>query len=196
MNAHAHLCQCGCGSPVTIHYGKPRRFITGHGSKRGTESPRWKGGRKVSKLGYVLVYTPEHPRAAGGYVREHVLIVDRALGKPLDVKHPVHHVDGNGENNANTNLVVCEDQAYHMLLEQRTRALLACGDANALKCRFCGDYDVRANLVIRHRPDRRNGIHGEHAECARAYARKRHARITGISTLFTIRPDTPEAVAP
>ena len=68
-----------------------------------------------------MCWAPDHPNAQRGYVREHVLIVERALGKVLAPKHPVHHFDGDKHNNSNKNLVVCEDQSYHMLLERRQR---------------------------------------------------------------------------
>lgn len=91
------------------------------GGPRGPEHHLWKGGR--SKRGnYIAVYSPGHHRAmAGGYVYEHVLIAERALGRPLDSKHPVHHFNENKTDNANTNLVICESHAYHKHLHVRQR---------------------------------------------------------------------------
>jgi hypothetical protein len=63
---------------------------------------------------------------SGEYKFEHVLIAEKALGKPLPKGAVVHHVDRDSMNN-NTkspwNLVVCPDQAYHLLLHARVRAL-------------------------------------------------------------------------
>jgi len=50
----------------------------------------------------------------------HRLIVEQALGKPLPAKAVVHHINGNGFDNRNCNLVVCPDQSYHRLIEYRT----------------------------------------------------------------------------
>jgi len=50
----------------------------------------------------------------------HRLIVERILGKRLPREAVVHHVNGNGLDNRNCNLVVCPDQSYHRLIEQRT----------------------------------------------------------------------------
>lgn len=65
-------------------------------------------------------------RVDGSYIGEHILIAEKALGKPLPAKALVHHVDRDGTNN-NTkspwNLVVCPDQGYHMLIHARARAL-------------------------------------------------------------------------
>jgi hypothetical protein len=62
---------------------------------------------------------------------EHVHIAERALGKELPKGAEVHHVDGNGRNNANRNLVICQDASYHRLLHRRAKALRELGDANA-----------------------------------------------------------------
>lgn len=173
------LCQCGCGQPAPIAKGtsrrdghvkgQPMRFIHGHGS-RGRGNRNWQGGRHRSK-GYVKVLQPDHPRAdPRGYVYEHVLMAEAALGKPLPEGAEVHHVDGNRARNVRGNLVLCQDNAYHSLLEQRTRALQACGHASWLKCRFCKEYDVPERLYIHPR-----GF-GQHRECAQGYARARKER--------------------
>ena len=65
----------------------------------------------------------------------HRIVADRALGKPLPPGAEVHHVDGNKQNNAPTNLVICESRSYHRLLHVRTRVLRAGGDPNTQ--RFC-----------------------------------------------------------
>lgn len=61
----------------------------------------------------------------GDYKLEHIVIAERALGKPLPEGAVVHHVDRDGTNN-NTkslwNLIVCPDQGYHLLLHARARA--------------------------------------------------------------------------
>src|SRR5262245_41632863 len=39
----------------------------------------------------------------------HVLMAEAAVGHPLPPGAKVHHVDGNRWNNANANLVICQD---------------------------------------------------------------------------------------
>lgn len=154
-------CQCGCGQQTALALktysargrkkGEPVPFIQGHASRllRGEASPHWRGGKTSSREGYVFQYQPTHPRAsAGGYVFEHILVVERAIGKPLPLSAEVHHVNENPADNRNHNLVVCQDLAYHKLLHVRMRARKACGNANFRACRTCKRYDDPARLVF------------------------------------------------
>jgi hypothetical protein len=108
--------------------------------RRGKESPSWKGGRlENDPRGYVEVYAPCHPRAHDVHVREHILLAEKALGKPLPPKATIHH--HNLED-----LVICQDQAYHMLLHRRTRAYYSSGHAGWEKCRYCQKWDEPQNM--------------------------------------------------
>ena len=106
---------------------------------------RWNGGKWISSQGYMMHYIPDHPRMSRGYVREHIVLAEKALGKPLPDKVVVHH---HGERSDNTQLVVCQNQKYHMLLHMRTRALSACGHASWRMCKYCREYDKPENLYV------------------------------------------------
>lgn len=111
-----------------------RRFPN---AQKGKRPHNWNGGRGRSD-GYWKVQALNHPRAQQGYVPEHILITEHALGKPLPVNACVHHVDENGLNNENSNLVICENNRYHRLLHVRLRVLKAGGDPNTDKiCSSC-----------------------------------------------------------
>jgi hypothetical protein len=154
------FCQCGCGQKTKLSpqnhtargliKGEPQKFIKGHsGNRNGENNSRWKGGRKLSSMGYVLIYMPSHPRSdKKGYVLEHILIVEAVLGKSLPNGAMVHHHDSRRGNNGNRNLVVCQDDAYHQLIHKRTRAFQACGNVNWRKCNYCKKYDDPKKLVI------------------------------------------------
>lgn len=139
------FCQCGCGqktnlATITVNRlgrkkGQPMQYIAGHHlrGKSGERNHGWKGGTANSH-GYALRRNPEHPRAVYGYVPEHILIAEKALGKHIELPHVVHH-------HTPDQLVVCEDHAYHLLLHKRQRAYEACGNAHWLKCKYCKQYD-------------------------------------------------------
>jgi HNH endonuclease len=86
-------------------------------------------GDKHMSGGYVCIKTAGHPRPErDGWIAEHVLVVERILGRYLDSNHPIHHVNGIKTDNRPENLVVCEDPSYHILLHKRARIIEAGGD--------------------------------------------------------------------
>ena len=180
------FCHCGCGQTTAIvvktrtvlgHIkGRPMPFIQGHNINQlwptGSNHPGWKGGKVINHHGYSLILMPEHPKAdpTTGYVYEHILIAQKALGKMLPPKAIVHH-HGPKKDQC---LVICEDQEYHMLLHQRMRALKACGNANYRKCGYCGIWDDPKNMRIYKRSGTR------HQSCQNEYRRNKRNNINYI----------------
>lgn len=89
--------------------------------KRLDKAPRWKGGRKIRKDGYVLVVAPAgHPYPADthatglAYILEHRLVMEQSLGRYLTPGEVVHHLDGNPSNNALSNLHLYASHAEHI----------------------------------------------------------------------------------
>lgn len=181
-------CQCGCGRMAPIakrNYhsegykkGHPKRYLKGH-CGRGAANCNWNGGRTTgggNNGDYLMVRTPDHPHAdCRGYVMEHILICEKALGKVLPTGAEPHHVNGLKADNSNSNLVICQDRAYHMLLHQRQRALAACGHANWRKCWICKKYDHPSKLS-----DNKHGVY--HKRC-NAGMKKKGNRLS-TSTIF------------
>lgn len=122
--------------------------------------------------GYVLIHVPDHPRAdRDGYVAEHILLAEIVLRKPLPPRAVVHHVDGDTSNNDLRNLVICEDQSYHVLLHTRAKALASSIPGHYRRCCFCKQFDHPDNLY--HHESARRYFH---RECHNAHQREAHAR--------------------
>lgn len=91
-----------------------------------------------------MIYNPLHLRANhNGYVREHILIAERALGYALPQRAQIHHANEQRSDNRHENLVICENDAYHKLLHQRLRSYCATGTVDAVKCRYCNKWVSR-----------------------------------------------------
>jgi HNH endonuclease len=172
-------CECGCGALAKAG----NRFVHGHAGK-GTRNHRWSGGRVNNGRGYVLVHAAGHPREnRGGYVFEHILVAEKALGRYLPEGAVLHHVNGDPADNRPENLVICPDQGYHQTLHRRKRALEACGHASWRKCVYCGAYDAPESMVVEPRQFR-----AYHQECnrlagVRQRRRKRLAVITNLDAV-------------
>ena len=75
----------------------------------------WKGGVK-NVNGYLHSRTPNHPYGSkhGCYVAVHRLVVEEHLGRYLDPKEVVHHIDDNPLNNHIDNLEVFSSNGEHL----------------------------------------------------------------------------------
>lgn len=165
------LCECGCGNPAPIAKqtdtkhgrikGAPTRFISGHNGV-GDKNGNWKGGVHKIHHQYTMTRCRNHPNALDGYVLTHRLMAERAIGKILPEKVEVHH-------HSETQLVICQNDAYHKLLHRRTRALRNCGHVDWRKCKFCKQYDDPQNMYV-------NGSLrvSYHRSCCQKYERERY----------------------
>ena len=69
-----------------------------HENRKGSKSPTWKGGRRKAE-DRIYIYMPSHPHATKqGYVAENRLVMENHVGRYLDPKERVYHVDGNRKN--------------------------------------------------------------------------------------------------
>lgn len=129
---------------------------------------------RVDDRGYVRTYDPAHARASSnGYAREHILVAERALGKPLPPTADVHHVNEIKTDNRPGNLVICESRGYHRLLHYRLRALRLSGNAGARQCRFCHEWihDLAGDGVVREASGK--VVRYIHRACRNVYGQRR-----------------------
>lgn len=179
-------CHCGCGERTRVSQrnnpqggymlGEPVRYLPGHHKKgcwQGENNPKWNNGRCITKDGYLSLNVGIHPRAnKHGFVLEHILIAERALGRTLPPGAEIHHHNGINNDNSPGNLVLCDSRAYHKMLHRRARAHKACGHADWFKCSYCQQYDDPKNMW------KRLGYYGRapfyiHRKCRNDYRRKR-----------------------
>lgn len=85
------------------------------GINKGETNPNWNGGTTITKRGYRKVLQPFHHRAdKKGYVYEHILIAEQIIGRMLNPKEVVHHIDRNKLNNVSENLHIFASHSEHL----------------------------------------------------------------------------------
>jgi metal-responsive CopG/Arc/MetJ family transcriptional regulator len=140
-------CHCGCGQKTRMYdsscksrgqvKGEYRKYYKKHHLLKNT----------LDSTGYVTIRMPGHPRVdSHGYVKEHILIIEKAYGINVTSEMEIHHKNENRADNRLENLVLCANVAEHRLLHQKLRALKSCGNENYRKCPFCKKYDNPSNM--------------------------------------------------
>lgn len=87
-----------------------------HYAPRGELNVHWRGGIHKN-FGYAFVKCPDHPRADfHGYVREHILVWEKAHNKALPVGYVVHHLNGIRDDNRPENLIALPSQKHRHVL--------------------------------------------------------------------------------
>ena len=83
----------------------------------------WKGGRYITKKGYVMIWVD------GKYEREHILVMEKHLGRELLLHEIVHHIDetfeGRSKNDiSNLQLTIRPDHTrHHMIGNTHTKGM-------------------------------------------------------------------------
>jgi hypothetical protein len=91
----------------------------------GSNSPCWKGGRRKTRMGYILIWlndnSPYYPMAqkphtkyGGGYVLEHRLVMAQFLGRYLLETEFVHHQNGIKDDNRIENLELTNNRQHEI----------------------------------------------------------------------------------
>ncbi len=131
-----HLC-VDCGNPVTLWKAQrcrecsdkyvKQQFMSGERSiapRYGNEHHNWKGGINMQKGGYILIKSPDHPRAnRDGYVRQHILVWEEANHKLLPKDWIIHHLNGIKHDNRIRNLVGLPNKKHYLVLQAKAKRI-------------------------------------------------------------------------
>jgi hypothetical protein len=124
-----YIVQCVCGQ-CNETFGKydkwlqARKYIYGHNFKVMRFPENYKGnhnrGYKTKEGGYIMIRCKDHPRSrkCGGYVAEHILVMEKHLGRYLTKDEIVHHKNEIRIDNRIENLQVmtrANHVVYHIL---------------------------------------------------------------------------------
>src|SRR3989344_9471872 len=98
---------------------KQKRVIVRSNIKwlKGKDSPNWKGGREVTKDGYIVLWLSRKEK-----ILEHRKVMEDHLGRKLFRHEVVHHINGNNADNRLENLELTtfgEDIRRHNLERQK-----------------------------------------------------------------------------
>ena len=70
-------------------------------------------GYIITHNGYKMLKCKNHPnKDSKGYVREHILVMEKEIGRFLNKNEIVHHIDGNKLNNNINNLKLMSDYEH------------------------------------------------------------------------------------
>lgn len=133
------LCHCGCGAKAPIapttrvgrdgsrisFSGLPQRYLFDHmpALSKGRDSPFFSGERVLwGTPKYWYVWAPDHPRAQKGRIREHIILMEKKIGrhlkyygKNLGSNEVVHHINGDGTDNRMDNLMLLTSSEHSKL---------------------------------------------------------------------------------
>jgi predicted Zn-ribbon and HTH transcriptional regulator len=135
---------------------------------RGSNAPWWKGGRALTDSGYVTVVAPADypfPQSVrhNNRIREHRMVMELHLGRALDPREVVHHINGDRTDNRIENLELHTSHSEHMgeHAEDSARRMVvnsALTRAVPATCRTCGaEYRTNARSTGECAPCRTKG---------------------------------------
>lgn len=101
-------------------------FVRGRGGRprKPGGPPSCRGGSAmVTPHGYVVEYSPDHPRRNGQTVLQHRLVMECMLGRLLEPNEVVHHRNGDRTDNRADNLQVLDQRSHGLEHAEESRAL-------------------------------------------------------------------------
>lgn len=103
-------------------FGIPRNIPNALKQKKEKSVDHFHKGFIITASGYKLLRKPKHPNAdKKGYVREHILVMEKHLGRYLTYDEVVHHIDRNKLNNDISNLQLMTKYEHKRLHSKEDR---------------------------------------------------------------------------
>lgn len=121
------ICEhCGkkFGRPRRVNKGKKIRFCSRSCANKSTRTSLIKEKTRHKTKGYISVWKPEHPNSYNGRVREHVLIMEKMIGRYLRKGEIVHHINYIEDDNREENLHLCNTYKRHDKIHRLSRFLI------------------------------------------------------------------------
>lgn len=111
----------------SVHSFTIRKWLRYHGIKirnasecrKGKFHSEFKGNSFISN-GYRMIYSPNNPRCKkkeSNYLAEHILFMEKYLGRHLTSSEQIHHKNGNKLNNSLNNLKLFPSSSKHIKYE-------------------------------------------------------------------------------
>lgn len=102
------LCHCDCGREKEVNLYHLRSGMSKQCrscARTGENASNWKGSRHKTMDGYIRVICRSHPRAnIKGKILEHILVMEKFLGRYISRDETVHHKNGVRDDNRIENL--------------------------------------------------------------------------------------------
>jgi len=108
----AKFCSLSCKSKYIQKIHPELRKKLPH--KFGKNHHNWSGGRFLDKSGYVLLRKTTYPNCNHrGYVIEHRWVMEKHIGRLLETREHVHHINGIKTDNRIENLMLFKNAKDH-----------------------------------------------------------------------------------
>lgn len=126
--------KCGKKSGgITRRGRKNGKTATRNRQQRGDKHPSWKGGNYVNNHGYRMLYVGGGIPGRAGWTKyrpEHILVIEKQLGRKLRPGELVHHIDGDKLLNILLNLWLTDSKGHrgaHVSLQEIGYRLVRAG---------------------------------------------------------------------
>lgn len=110
-----------CDEKIKSYISKPKKYCSKECANKG------KTKSHIKRSGYLFIYRPEHRKTCvgnngkGGYVREHIIMVEEHIGRYLNAGETVHHINEKRADNRIENLYLFPTVSAHSRYHQLSR---------------------------------------------------------------------------